>query len=450
MSDLISRAKAYATLAHKRIDQRRKYSNQPYQVHLEAVASIVATVSDDEEMIAAAWLHDVVEDTPATLGDLQKEFGDSIAKLVEHLTDISRPGDGNRAKRKEIDRLHSAQGSESAKTIKLADLIDNCRDITQHDPRFASVYLHEMSALLDVLGEGDNRLYKQARDLHSASLLKIKSNTSKSPTATAVELNTNLVWGMDPVRFKRVFSDLFAAKDIAKPLLSFDADKDCREVSKALRVYGQDVATIRIHGAVQGYLLKQDSDSNGDGTCSEIMRHFTVDQVVEGDALFTDVIHVLTRHDYCFVRLLGDIVGVIDRESIDKPLMRMWLFGLITLTEMRIITLIKQYFPDNKWQDLLSPTRLQKAQQLQEERLRQNQHCELVDCLQLSDKAQIIIQHQPTFDALGFRSKKAARRVVKELEQLRNHLAHAQNIASHNWTQIVRMTQRIDEVSDNN
>jgi len=255
---------------------------------------------------------------------------------------------------------------------------------------------------------------------------------------------------MDPVRFKRVFGDLFTAKDIAEPLLSFDADKDCSEVSKALTVYERDVASVRIHGAVQGYLLKQDSDNNGGGTCSEIIRHFTVDQAVEGDALFTDVIHVLTRHDYCFVRLLGDIVGVIDRESIDKPLVRMWLFGLITLTEMRIITLIKQYFPDNKWQDLLSPTRLQKAQQLHKQRLCQNQHCELVDCLQLSDKAQIIIQHQPTFEALGFRSKRAARRVVKELEQLRNHLAHAQDIASHNWTQIVRMTQRIDEVSDNN
>jgi (p)ppGpp synthase/HD superfamily hydrolase len=169
MSDLISRAKAYATSAHKRIDQRRKYSNQPYQVHLEAVAS----------MIAAAWLHDVVEDTPATLGDLQKEFGDSIAKLVEQLTDISRPSDGNRAKRKEIDRLHIAQASKKAKTIKLADLIDNCRDITQHDPRFASVYLSEMSALLDVLGEGDNHLYKQARDLHSASLLKIEANLTQ-------------------------------------------------------------------------------------------------------------------------------------------------------------------------------------------------------------------------------------------------------------------------------
>ncbi len=67
MSDLIERAKVFATQAHQRIDQRRKYNNQPYHVHLEAVAKLVASVTDEAEMIAAAWLHDVVEDTPATL-----------------------------------------------------------------------------------------------------------------------------------------------------------------------------------------------------------------------------------------------------------------------------------------------------------------------------------------------------------------------------------------------
>ena len=61
MAELPNRAKVYAREAHQRIDQRRKYSNLPYHVHLEAVAKLVATVTDDEEMIAAAWLHDVVE-----------------------------------------------------------------------------------------------------------------------------------------------------------------------------------------------------------------------------------------------------------------------------------------------------------------------------------------------------------------------------------------------------
>ena len=88
MSDLVERARAYATRAHKRIEHRRKYSNQPYDVHLEAVAKLVATVSDDAETIAAAWLHDTVEDTPATFGDLEREFGRSVRDLVAHLIEL--------------------------------------------------------------------------------------------------------------------------------------------------------------------------------------------------------------------------------------------------------------------------------------------------------------------------------------------------------------------------
>ncbi|MGD8842716.1 MAG: HD domain-containing protein, partial [Gammaproteobacteria bacterium] len=155
MADLVERAREYATGAHRRIDQRRKYSKQPYHVHLEAVARVVASVTDDPEMIAAAWLHDTVEDTQATLEDIEEQFGTAVAELVEELTDISKPGDGNRASRKAVDRRHTAQASARAKTVKLADLIDNCQDITRHDPRFARVYLPEMAALLEVLGEGD-------------------------------------------------------------------------------------------------------------------------------------------------------------------------------------------------------------------------------------------------------------------------------------------------------
>jgi (p)ppGpp synthase/HD superfamily hydrolase len=94
MSDLVERARRYATRAHKRIEYRRKYSDQPYDVYLEAVAKLVASVSDDPETLAAAWLHDTVEDTPATLGDIEAQFGAAVAELVEELTDVSRPGGG--------------------------------------------------------------------------------------------------------------------------------------------------------------------------------------------------------------------------------------------------------------------------------------------------------------------------------------------------------------------
>lgn len=106
--DLVARARGFAVGAHEHIGHRRKYHGQPYATHLEGVAALVTSATDDPETIAAAWLHDVVEDTPATLEDVERAFGPAVAALVEALTDVSRPRDGNRAARKEIDRRHLA------------------------------------------------------------------------------------------------------------------------------------------------------------------------------------------------------------------------------------------------------------------------------------------------------------------------------------------------------
>lgn len=163
MSDLESRARIFATEAHGRIDQRRKYTNEPYINHPAAVAEIVRAVPHTPEMLAAAWLHDTVEDCPdVSLSKIMELFGGEVATLVSWLTDASIPSDGNRATRRAIDRAHTAQASPSAKTVKLADLIDNTRNIVALDPSFAKVYLEEKRLLLEVLKEGDPTLWAQA------------------------------------------------------------------------------------------------------------------------------------------------------------------------------------------------------------------------------------------------------------------------------------------------
>lgn len=140
----------------------RKYTGEPYIVHPDEVAGIVASVTDDQAMIAAAYLHDVVEDTAVSLDRVRELFGDDVAGLVEMLTDVSKPEDGNRKARKAIDRNHTASASPRAKTIKLADLISNTASIVTHDAEFAKVYLAEKRLLLDVLREGDATLYAEA------------------------------------------------------------------------------------------------------------------------------------------------------------------------------------------------------------------------------------------------------------------------------------------------
>ena len=123
--DLVAQARIYAIQAHSRINHRRKYSLEPYDVHLKDVADIISSSTDDEEMIAAAWLHDVVEDTPATFFEIEQKFGSAVAQLVAEVTDISTSAHGNRATRKAIDRAHLSNASWRGKTIKLADLIDS-------------------------------------------------------------------------------------------------------------------------------------------------------------------------------------------------------------------------------------------------------------------------------------------------------------------------------------
>lgn len=165
MSDLVSRAIRFAQQAHESIGQRRKYSGLPYAEHLHAVAALVATVPHTPEMIAAAWLHDVVEDTPVSLADIDREFGAVVAGLVADLTDVSMPADGNRQIRKARDRAHSAAASAQAKTIKLADIIDNAASIGTSDPGFAKVFINECRMLLAVLQDGEPVLYAMAQSL---------------------------------------------------------------------------------------------------------------------------------------------------------------------------------------------------------------------------------------------------------------------------------------------
>ena len=169
--DIVRKAQVYAMAAHAAVGQKRKYTGEPYIVHPGEVASIVASVpGSTPDMVAAAWLHDVIEDTGCTFTDVHMAFGIDIATLVGWLTDVSKPEDGPRWYRKKLDREHTAQAPAEAQTIKLADLISNSRSIMQHDPKFAKVYLEEKRLLLEVLTRGDAGLHARASEFVMAGV----------------------------------------------------------------------------------------------------------------------------------------------------------------------------------------------------------------------------------------------------------------------------------------
>lgn len=159
---MFDKAVKFATEAHG--TQVRKYHGTPYISHPLAVAEIVKSVPHTEEMLVAAVLHDVVEDTIVTIDEIATEFGPVVAELVHFLTDISVLEDGNRAHRKQLDAEHNSKGPAGAQTIKVADLIHNSTDISSHDPRFWQTYKGEKLQTLNLLDKADASLKARALD----------------------------------------------------------------------------------------------------------------------------------------------------------------------------------------------------------------------------------------------------------------------------------------------
>ncbi|KAA0012014.1 bifunctional (p)ppGpp synthetase/guanosine-3',5'-bis(diphosphate) 3'-pyrophosphohydrolase [Billgrantia pellis] len=164
MDDMIERAALFSRAAHQAVGQRRKYTGESYWHHPVAVAERVSAVETATvEMIAAAHLHDVLEDTAVTALDIEACFGERVAVLVLELTDqFVDPEIGNRAHRKALERDRLAQVSPEAQTIKYADLIDNTYSIVARARGFARVYLAEKRRLLEVMTAGDPALRRQA------------------------------------------------------------------------------------------------------------------------------------------------------------------------------------------------------------------------------------------------------------------------------------------------
>ena len=131
-TELLDRAIIFAVLAHAGTERRGK--GYPYIVHpLEAVG-IVATMTADQELLAAAALHDTVEDTGVTLEQIREEFGERVASLVADESDempegVSEEDSWHGRKQAAIDRLSRA--SRDAKMVALGDKLSNMRAIAR-------------------------------------------------------------------------------------------------------------------------------------------------------------------------------------------------------------------------------------------------------------------------------------------------------------------------------
>ncbi len=140
----------FAKLAH---DGQMRKGGGPYIEHPMRVMFTLSAYTLDEDLLCAAVLHDIIEDTKHDFTDINMRFGERVANLVMELTNVE---DKNETREKRIAARNDKyfHMSEDAKVIKMCDRMDNLRTLSSLDPNFAKMYLQESKEMLECMAAG--------------------------------------------------------------------------------------------------------------------------------------------------------------------------------------------------------------------------------------------------------------------------------------------------------
>ena len=244
-------------------------------------------------------------------------------------------------------------------------------------------------------------------------------------------------------RLLELFREGFSVMDLAEPLLSLDETASRAEARELLAREDVPLLGVRRGGRAAGYVTTEDLAGEGDLSS---FRPFSPEELLDETASLSEVMELLSDRATAFVRVLGTVACVVGRCDLEKPPMRMWLFGVISILEMNVVWVLRELYPGDSWSRLITESRLEKARDLQEERRRRGQHSDLLSCLQFSDKLQILIKEERNRKLLGIESRRQGDKIVRQFESLRNNLAHSQPVVEDNWEAIQSLREGLGNI----
>lgn len=247
--------------------------------------------------------------------------------------------------------------------------------------------------------------------------------------------------------FRELFESSITAKDIAEPFTSFDFDSSTAHIKEFMELKDFDIIGIRKEGLIAGYVCRRELSER---TREKHLLPFTEDDLLSEKATIIHVFHKLqtSPKSTVFVTVFGQVTGIITRGDLQKIPVRMWLFGLISLIEMQLLRIIRAYYPTEDWKCLITDERLNKTKEVLKDRQKDNIAIDLSDCLQFSDKYEILLNKKEFWQNLSFPSKTSTKKFFNNLKKLRDRLSHAQDIITGKWPIIVDLIMKAEKLLD--
>jgi hypothetical protein len=211
-----------------------------------------------------------------------------------------------------------------------------------------------------------------------------------------------------------------------------------------LSVRDFDVAGIKDNreGPVLGFVRRESLRS---GSVVDHLERIKEDFVIEQSLPIEALLERLRQNSFFFVLVDGQLGGILTRADLNKPLARVYLFGLLSLLEIHMSFWVAQKYRDNAWMKILSEGRINRAKESQAEREKRGQVLALVDCLQFADRRDLVVSCNELRERLELGSKTKATAWLGEAESLRNTLAHSQYdlVIGSSWADLIDLVQTI-------
>jgi hypothetical protein len=243
---------------------------------------------------------------------------------------------------------------------------------------------------------------------------------------------------------KNLYESNMTVDSIAEVLAACGIHDDAEGVRKQLEERNYDVIGVREGCEVIGFVEKADL---GAGLVADYVKPFQTRDILTNSTPLIQFLHIFKDRNRIFVLEQNKVNKLITSADLQKPPIRILIFGYITLLEMNLGELISQQFPDHSWNKLISEGRLQLADDLYHKRLDKNEDISLVECLQISDKLEIIKNDDTLFQRFGMASKSQWKRTSGMIRDLRDRIAHSNELGiSMTWAEIIGILESCEHV----
>jgi hypothetical protein len=241
---------------------------------------------------------------------------------------------------------------------------------------------------------------------------------------------------------RSLFEKNITVNSISEVLATCNVEDPAQQIRDQMASKDYDVIGVEENGMVIGYVLRDDLR---EGSCKEYFRSFSPSDLVSDSTPLLQTLFIFKNTERLFIIEGNRITKVVTLADLQKPPIRMLLFGIISLVEMHLYQIIRDYFKKDSWKMHLSEKRIQQSEELFLQRKARNEGIELSDCLQLCDKRDIVLGEQPLRELLVIESKSKGKDFFKKLEILRNNLAHSQDLNTQNsWNEMITLIEQTE------